>query len=114
MSKIDEVRSEMMAAMKAHDKERKDALSALLTALKNKFIDKRADLTEEEEHAIFYHDGAYGSLAYDLKGHEEPLQVIIHFADFWSAQFLEVGKLDRFNHPGTPEETTDEVGEGEE
>ena len=25
------------------------------------------DLTEEEEHAIFYHDGAYGSLAYDLK-----------------------------------------------
>ena len=27
MSKIDEVRSEMMAAMKAHDKERKDALS---------------------------------------------------------------------------------------
>ena len=49
MSKIDEVRSEMMAAMKAHDKERKDALSALLTALKNKFIDKRADLTEEDE-----------------------------------------------------------------
>lgn len=54
------------------------------------------DLTEEEEHAIFYHDGAYGSLAYDLKGHEEPLQVIVHFADFWSAQFLEVGKLDVF------------------
>lgn len=54
------------------------------------------DLTEEEEHAIFYHDGAYGSLAYDLKGHEEPLQVIVHFADFWSAQFLEVGKLEKF------------------
>ena len=52
MSKIDEVRSEMMAAMKAHDKERKDALSALLTALKNKFIDKRADLTEEEENEV--------------------------------------------------------------
>lgn len=52
------------------------------------------DLTEEEEHAIFYHDGAYGSLAYDLKGHEEPIQTIVHFADFWAAQFLEVGKLD--------------------
>ena len=38
-----------MAAMKAKDKERKEALSALLTALKNKAIDKRADLTEEEE-----------------------------------------------------------------
>ena len=49
MSKFDEVRSAMMAAMKAKDKERKDALSALLTALKNKAIDKRADLTEEEE-----------------------------------------------------------------
>ena len=49
MSKIDEVRSAMMAAMKAKDKERKDALSALLTTLKNKAIDKRADLTEEEE-----------------------------------------------------------------
>ena len=55
MSKIDEVRSEMMAAMKAHDKERKDALSALLTALKNKFIDKRADLTEEEENEVVEH-----------------------------------------------------------
>ena len=49
MSKIDEVRSAMMAAMKAKDKERKDALSALLTALKNKAIDKRADLTEETQ-----------------------------------------------------------------
>ena len=72
------------------------------------------DLTEEEEHAIFYHDGAYGSLAYDLKGHEEPLQVIVHFADFWAAQFLEVGKLDRFNEPGTPEESENIVGEGED
>ena len=35
--------------MSKKDKERKDALSALLTALKNKAIDKRADLTEEEE-----------------------------------------------------------------
>lgn len=61
------------------------------------------DLTEEEEHAIFYHDGAYGSLAYDLKGHEEPLQVIVHFADFWAAQFLEVGKLDKFNDPEVKE-----------
>ena len=52
MSKIDEVRSAMFAAMKARHKERKDALSALLTALKNKAIDKRADLTEEEENQV--------------------------------------------------------------
>lgn len=49
MSKIDEVRSAMMAAMKAKDKDTKESLSLLLGALKNKAIDKRADLTEEEE-----------------------------------------------------------------
>ena len=49
MSKIDEIRSAMMAAMKAKDKDTKDALSALLSALKNKAIDKREDLTPEEE-----------------------------------------------------------------
>ena len=49
MSKIDEIRSAMVAAMKAGDKERKAALSFLLSSLKNKAIDKRADLTEEEE-----------------------------------------------------------------
>lgn len=52
MSKIDEVRSEMVKAMKSGDKERKDVLSLLLSALKAKFIDKRADLTEEEENVI--------------------------------------------------------------
>ena len=49
MSKIDEVRSAMVQAMKAGDKQKKETLSMLLSALKNKAIDKRADLTEEEE-----------------------------------------------------------------
>ena len=35
--------------MKAKDKDTKETLSALLASLKNKAIDKRADLTEEEE-----------------------------------------------------------------
>ena len=52
MSKIDTVRAEMMAALKNKEKERKDALSLLLAALKNKAIDKRADLTPEEEDSI--------------------------------------------------------------
>ena len=52
MSKIDTVRAEMMAALKNKEKERKDALSLLLAALKNKAIDKRADLTQEEEDSI--------------------------------------------------------------
>ena len=47
------------------------------------------DFTEEELHAVLYHDGMYGSLAYDLKGHEKPLQTCLHFADYWCAQFEE-------------------------
>lgn len=49
MSKIDEVRADMVKAMKAGDKGKKDTLSLLLSALKNKAIDKREDLTPEEE-----------------------------------------------------------------
>lgn len=49
MSKIEEVRGDMVKAMKAGDKETKETLSMLLAALKNKAIDKRGDLTEEEE-----------------------------------------------------------------
>ena len=49
MSKIDEVRADMVKAMKAKDKDTKKTLSMLLAALKNKAIDKREDLTPEEE-----------------------------------------------------------------
>lgn len=52
MSMIEDVRSKMMEAMKNKDKDRKDALSMLLSALKNKAIDKRADLTEAEEFEV--------------------------------------------------------------
>lgn len=56
MSKIDAVRAAMMQAMKDKDKARKDALSLLLSALKSKMIDKRADLTEEEENAVIFRE----------------------------------------------------------
>ena len=52
MSKTKEVQQQMMAAMKAKDTERKNALSLLLAALKAKAKDKREDLTEEEENDI--------------------------------------------------------------
>ena len=52
MTKVDVVRAEMVKAMKAHDQARKDALSMLLSALKNATIDKRADLTEDEENTV--------------------------------------------------------------
>ena len=56
MSKIDTVRAARMQAMKDKNKERKDALSLLLAALKSKQIDKRADLTEEEENAVIFRE----------------------------------------------------------
>lgn len=52
MSKIDQVRAAMVEAMKAKDKDRKDSLSMLLSALKNAEIDKRSPLTEDEENAV--------------------------------------------------------------
>lgn len=52
MSMTDKVRAEMVTAMKNHDKDRKETLSMLLSALKNKAIDKRADLTEAEEFEV--------------------------------------------------------------
>ena len=52
MSKIDVVRAAMVEAMKAKDKETKESLSMLLSALKNAQIDKREPLTEEEENAV--------------------------------------------------------------
>ena len=52
MSMIDVIRKEMMTAMKNKDKERKESLSMLLSALKNAQIDKREELTEAEENTI--------------------------------------------------------------
>ena len=52
MTKIDTVRAAMVAAMKAQDKPRKNALSMLLSALKNAEIDKREPLTEDEANVV--------------------------------------------------------------
>ena len=66
MSKIDQVRAAMVAAMKAKDKERKDSLSMLLSALKNAQIDKREDLTEDEENAVVKKEIKQTQETYDL------------------------------------------------
>lgn len=54
MSRIDEVRAAMVEAMKAKNKQRKDALSMLLSALKNFEIDKKdhTPITEDEANAV--------------------------------------------------------------
>lgn len=70
MSKIDEVRVAMVAAMKAKDKVRKDSLSMLLSALKNAEIDKRSPLTEEEENAVVKKELRQSKETYDLAPEE--------------------------------------------
>ena len=52
MGKTQQIQKEMMAALKAKDTKRKDALSLMLSALKAKAKDERRDLTEEEENAL--------------------------------------------------------------
>ena len=52
MSKIDEIRGEMVKAMKAKDKARKDVLSLLLAELKNVEINNRTPLTDEEGNQV--------------------------------------------------------------
>ena len=70
MSKIDEERAAMVAAMKAKDKVRKDSLSMLLSALKNAEIDKRSPLTEEEENAVVKKELRQSKETYDLAPEE--------------------------------------------
>lgn len=50
------------------------------------------DLTEEEQFAILYHNGMYGSLRYSLQGNETPLYLIVHTADMWAARVTEAKK----------------------
>ena len=52
MSLEQQISKGIMEAMKAKDKDRKDSLSMLLSALKNAEIDKRSPLTEEEADAV--------------------------------------------------------------
>lgn len=58
-----------------------------------KEADLYIELTEEEYFAILFHDGLYGSMAYYLKGHERPLQTLLHYADYWCAHFVEAKRF---------------------
>ena len=65
MTKTEFIRSEMIAAMKTGDKKRKDAISALLNALKNAEIEKRDFLTENEANAVIKKEMKQAKETYD-------------------------------------------------
>ena len=52
MSLMNDIQSQVKEAMKAGDAKRRDALRLVYNALKNEYIEKRADLTPEEEITI--------------------------------------------------------------
>lgn len=52
MTKTQIIKTEMIKALKAHDKETKESLSMLLQALQKAAKDKRAELTEAEEDVV--------------------------------------------------------------
>ena len=50
---------------------------------------KHIDLTEEEVQAIVYHDGQYVDDNRSVATHEEPLTLLLQYADSWSGFVLE-------------------------
>ncbi len=54
-------------------------------------ISKHVPLIEDEAQAILYHDGLYVPAGENIAHHEEPLTLLLHWADYWSSQILESG-----------------------
>ena len=48
------------------------------------------ELTEDEETAIYFHNGLYSTFKYDIPGKETQLYMILHTADLWCSRFVEV------------------------
>jgi len=46
-------------------------------------------LTDEEAQAICYHDGQYVADNLSVKNKEQPLTLLLHFADMWASHVLE-------------------------
>jgi 23S rRNA maturation-related 3'-5' exoribonuclease YhaM len=53
-------------------------------------ISQYITLTPEEFTAIIYHDGLYTNIGRDINGKEQPLQLLLHWADMWCSHFVEV------------------------
>lgn len=47
-------------------------------------------LSEEEEQAIYFHNGLYGIFKYAIQGKETPLYMILHFSDMWCSRVIEI------------------------
>jgi hypothetical protein len=55
-------------------------------------------LSDEEAQAIAYHDGQYIDDNKIIAHKEEPLTLLLHWADYWTAHIYEEGRDRRFNN----------------
>ena len=55
-------------------------------------VSKYVPLSDQEAQAIVYHDGLFVPEGQSILHHEEPLTLLLHWADCWSASLLEAGK----------------------
>lgn len=56
-----------------------------------KIASKFIELTEDEELAILWHNGLYGTFKYQIQNKETPLYLLLHFADMWASRVVEKG-----------------------
>ena len=70
--------------------ERNKALCAIPHSVRSiKLATLFIDLTDDEEWAIYAHDGLYDHAKYLIPGHETPLLMILHWADMWASHVTE-------------------------
>jgi len=50
---------------------------------------KYIDITDEEATAMLYHNGAYTPIWREVQNKEQPLQLLLHYADLWVSRFVE-------------------------
>lgn len=55
-------------------------------------VSKYIPLSDAEAQAIIYHDGQYIDENREIKHREEPLTLIAHWADYWTAHIFEEGR----------------------
>jgi len=51
-------------------------------------LSKHIELTEQESFAILFHNGLYTPDGREILGKEQPLQLLLHWADMWESRFI--------------------------
>lgn len=60
--------------------------------LKQVVVTRRQPFSDAEAQAILYHDGLYINDNQGMKHREEPLTLLAHWADYWTAHIFEEGR----------------------